>query len=101
MITLKFKTTTLTVQQDNAAKYRKIIDSGKIPKIKRPLDNKHSATRRDYPAFHSGMSTEDYLSQYTTLNQRLHLAPIDFVHANRAAPELDYTQPEAIEEALA
>jgi len=101
MITIKFNTTTLTVQEDNAAKYRKIIDSGKIPKIKRPSDNKHSATRRDYPVFHSGMSTKDYLDQYAALNQRLNLADLDFVHANRAAPELDYTQPEAIEEALA
>ena len=101
MITMKFNTTTLTVQEANAAKYRKIIDSGKIPKIKRPLDNKHSATRRDYPVFHSGRGTKDYLDQYAALNQRLHLAPIDFVHADRAAPELDYTQPEAIEEALA
>ena len=101
MITLKFKTTTLRVEEDNAAKYRKIIDSGKIPKIKRPLDNKHSATRRDYPAFYPGMETAEYLSRYASLNNRLHLAPIDFVHADRAAPELDYTQPEAIEEALA
>ena len=101
MITMKFNTTTLTVTEANAAKYRKIIDSGKIPKIKRPLDNKHSATRRDYPAFYSGMKTAEYLSRYASLNDRLYLAPINFVHADRAAPELDYTQPEAIEEALA
>jgi len=101
MLTMKFKTTTLTVIQANAAKYRKIIDSGKIPKIKRPLDNKHSATRRDYPAFYSGMETAEYLSRYASLNNRLFLTPVDFVHADRVAPELDYTQPEALEEALA
>lgn len=101
MLTMKFNTTTFKVSEANAPKYRKIIDSGKIPKIKRPLDNKNSATRRDYPAFYSGMETADYLSRYASLNERLHLALIEFAHANRVAPELDYTQPEAIEEALA
>ncbi len=32
MITLQFKTTRLTVTEANAAKYRAIIDSGKLPK---------------------------------------------------------------------
>lgn len=59
---------------------------------------KHSSTRRDYPAFYAGMTTEDYVSRYAGLNARLCLKGWDYTHAARVAPTLDPAYPEVVEE---
>lgn len=95
MITIKHNSTTYTVTEANAAKYRAMIDSGKFPKIKRETDY---AIKRDYPAFKPGMTTSDYIARFQSLNSRLSLTAHEFIHADRAAPMLDATQPEVLEE---
>jgi len=96
MITFTHETTRYTVKPENAQAIRAL--AAKPPKIKRPIDRKHDAMRRDYPTFYAGMTTEDYLSQYAGLNSRLLLTPLKFNHADRAAPTLDATQFEVFEE---
>ena len=96
MITFTHETTRYTVKPENAQSIRAL--AAKPPKIKRPIDRKHDAMRRDYPTFYPGMTTEDYLSQYAGLNSRLLLTPHKFSHADRAAPVLDATAPEVFEE---
>ena len=54
--------------------------------------------KRDYPDFYAGMTTTDYVSQYASLNSRLLLKGEAFTFADRAAPMLDATQPEVLEE---
>lgn len=98
MLTLQLKTTRLTVTEANAAKYRAIIDSGKLPKHKIKVDPKHSVMRRDYPAFYPGMETSEYLSRYASMNNRLLLSAWKYDHSDRAAPVLDATHPEVLEE---
>ena len=96
MLTLTYDTTRITCTEANAPKYRAIIDSGKMPKIKKERGGSHL---RDYPVFTAGMSTADYLSRYSELNERLLLSGSVFSFVNRAAPMLDPTIPEALEEA--
>jgi hypothetical protein len=54
--------------------------------------------KRGYPEFYAGMTTDDYVSQYASLNSRLLLKGEGFTFADRAAPMLDATQPEVLEE---
>jgi hypothetical protein len=54
--------------------------------------------KRGYPEFYAGMTTADYVSQYVSLNSRLLLKGEGFTFADRAAPMLDATQPEVMEE---
>jgi hypothetical protein len=96
MITFTHDTTRYTVKPENAQGYRKL--AAKPPAIKRKIDRSHDATRRDYPAFYVGMTTADYISQYAGLNSRLLLKGEEFTFADRAAPMLDATQPEVLEE---
>ena len=96
MITFTQETTRYTVKPENAQALRAL--AAKPPKIKRKIDRNHDATRRDYPAFYPGMTTSEYLSRYAGLNSRLLLTAHEFTHADRAAPMLDATQPEALEE---
>jgi hypothetical protein len=96
MITFTHDTTRYTVKPENAQAYRKL--AAKPPAIKRKIDRNHDATRRDYPAFYVGMTTADYISQYAGLNSRLLLTGEEFTFADRAAPMLDATQPEVLEE---
>jgi len=98
MITLHNQTTRYTIKPENAQAYRAIIDSGKPPKLKIKIDRSHDATRRDYPLFKPGMTTADYVSHYAGLNSRLLLTEINFSHTDRAAPMLDLSIPEALEE---
>jgi hypothetical protein len=44
------------------------------------------------------MTTADYVSRYASLNARLLLKGEGFTFADRAAPMLDATQPEVLEE---
>jgi hypothetical protein len=98
MLTLTYKTTRITCTEANAAKYRALIDADKPLKFKKPVDRKHDSMRRDFPAFYAGMETAEYLSRYAALNERLHLSAWDFDYAERAAPMLDPTAPEVLEE---
>jgi hypothetical protein len=96
MITFTHETTRYTVKPENAQAIRAL--AAKPPKIKRPIDRKHDAMRRDYPTFEHGMDTSEYLRQYASLNDRLKMHPWAFDHADRAAPVLDATAPEVWEE---
>ena len=96
MITFTHDTTRYTVKPENAQEYRRL--AAKPPAIKRKIDRSHDATRRDYPEFYAGMTTADYISQYAGLNSRLLLKGEEFTFADRAAPMLDATQPEVLEE---
>jgi hypothetical protein len=96
MITFTHETTRFTVKPENAQEYRKL--AAKPPAIKRKIDAKHNSMRRDYPEFYAGMETGDYLSRYASLNNRLLLSAWEFDYADRAAPTLDATQPEVLEE---
>jgi len=93
MLTLQLKTTRLTVTEANAAKYRAIIDSGKLPKMKMPSS---TPIRRAYPRFWPGMTTAEYLDHFAKLNGA-GLHPIKYTHADREAPSLDATHPEVLE----
>jgi len=96
MITFTQETTRYTVKPENAQALRAL--AAKPPKHKIKIDRKHDATRRDYPAFYPGMTTDEYLSQYAGLNSRLLLTAHKFNHADRLAPVLDATTPEVLEE---
>tara|TARA_R110000868_G_scaffold99193_2_gene273083 strand:- start:1615 stop:2052 length:438 start_codon:yes stop_codon:yes gene_type:complete len=96
MITFTQNTTRYTVKPENAQAYRAL--AAKPPKIKRPIDRKHDAMRRDYPTFYPGMDTSEYLTQYASLNDRLKMHLWAFNYADRAAPMLDATTPEVWEE---
>jgi len=96
MIEFTHETTRYTVKPENAQDYRRL--AAKPPAIKRKVDRNHDSTRRDYPQFYAGMTTADYLTQYASLNARLLLKGEGFTFADRAAPMLDATQPEVLEE---
>jgi len=96
MITFTQKTTRYTVKPENAQALRAL--AAKPPKHKIKVDRKYDTMRRDYPAFEPGMTTDEYLSQYAGLNSRLLLTPLKFTHAERAAPMLDASAPEVLEE---
>jgi hypothetical protein len=96
MIEFTHATTRYIVKPENAQEYRK--QAANPPKIKRKIDPKHSAMRRDYPVFEPGMTTADYVSQYASLNSRLLLKGEGFTFADRPAPMLDPSIPEVLEE---
>jgi hypothetical protein len=96
MIEFTHETTRYTVKPENAQEYRKL--AAKPPAIKRKVDPKNNAMRRDYPEFYAGMTTAGYLTQYASLNARLLLKGEEFTFADRAAPMLDAAQPEVLEE---
>jgi hypothetical protein len=96
MITFEHHGITVKCKPENAAEYRHLMD--KPPKIKVKVDRQHDSMRRDFPAFHAGMETADYLSRYASLNSRLLLSAWKFDHEDQAAPMLDATTPEVLEE---
>lgn len=96
MIEFTHETTRYKVKPENAQAIRNL--AAKPPKIKNKVDRKHDATRRDYPIFEAGMTTEDYLKCYAALNSRLLLSSWAYNYDLRAAPMLDVTQPEVWEE---
>jgi hypothetical protein len=73
----------------------------KGPKLPRPKGHRnYNSSIRDYPAFMPGMTTGEYLRQYEALNdKRLSLASVEYSFANRAAPMLDPSSPEVVQEA--
>lgn len=106
MIEIKHARATLKVKPENAQAAHDLlalIDKSKGkrgPKLERPKGMaKNSSTRRDYPVFFAGMTTEDYISRYAGLNARLCLKGWDHTHAlGKAAPTLDLRFPEVVEE---
>lgn len=96
MIEFTHETTRYKVLPENAQEYRRL--AAKPPAIKRKVDAKYNSMKRDYPEFYAGMTTADYVSQYASLNSRLLLKGEGFTFADRAAPMLDATQPEVLEE---
>jgi hypothetical protein len=96
MIEFTHETTRYKVKPENAQAIRNL--AAKPPKIKIKVDAKHNSMKRDYPEFYAGMTTEEYLSRYASLNNRLLLSPWAYNYDLRAAPMLDATQPEVLEE---
>ena len=96
MITFEHHGITVKCKPERAMQYRAAMD--KPPKIKVKVDRQHDSMRRDFPAFHAGMETADYLSRYASLNNRLLLSAWKFDHVDRLAPTLDATTPEVLEE---
>jgi hypothetical protein len=96
MITFEHHGITVKCKPENAAEYRRLMD--KPPKIKVKVDRQHDSMKRDFPAFFAGMDTADYLSRYASLNNRLLLSAWKFDHEDQAAPMLDATTPEVLEE---
>jgi hypothetical protein len=95
MIEFTHKTTQYRVKPENAHAYRAALDK---PKKHKPEALSSVNLRRDYPIFEPGMKTADYLALYGALNSRLLLTTLEYAHADRVAPMLDATQPEALEE---
>jgi len=96
MITFEHHGITVKCKPENAMQYRAAMD--KPPKIKVKVDRQHDSMKRDFPAFFAGMDTADYLSRYASLNNRLLLSAWKFDHEDQAAPMLDATTPEVLEE---
>jgi hypothetical protein len=88
MIEFTHATTRYTVKPENAQKYYRL--AANPSKIKR----NNQTMKRNYPVFKLGMTTADYVSQYAGLNSM----GLEFTFADRAAPMLDPTQPEVLEE---
>jgi hypothetical protein len=103
MITITHGRATLTVQPEHAESTRELlalIDKSKGRKgrkFKKSSDPKHNSMSRFYPVFHAGMTTAEYVKLYALQNDRLHLAKVDYEHADRPAAMLDPTQPEVVE----
>jgi hypothetical protein len=93
MITFEHHGITVKCKPENAATYRAAMD--------KPPKAKTVAEKRDYPKFFQAgkTTTAEYLSRYAELNERLHLSAWDFdAKLKRAAPMLDPTEPEVLEE---
>ena len=104
MITITHEKATFIVKPENAEPTRELlalIDKSKGRKGRKlPKDNghvKHDSSKRQYPTFAAGMSTADYVARYAALNGHLHLAKVDYEHADRPAAMLDPTIPEVVE----
>ena len=104
MITLTHEKATFTVKPENAeptCELLALIDKSKgrkgrkLPKAKG--NPKHNSISRFYPTFLPGMSTAEYVKLYALQNDRLHLAKVDYEHADRPAAMYDPTQPEVVE----
>lgn len=104
MITITHKTATFTVQPERAESTRELlalIDKSKGrrgAKLTRPKGQaKHDSSKRHFPTFAAGMSTADYVARYAALNGHLHLAKVNYEHADRPAAMLDPSIPEVEE----
>lgn len=104
MITIKHARATLTVQPQNAQTVHDLlalIDKSngrrgrKLPKDKG--NPKHNNMSRFYPVFKPGMTTAEYVKLYALQNDRLHLAQVNYTHADRPAAMLDPSIPEVEE----
>ena len=96
MINFTHGTTRYTVLPEHAEKYRKL--AVKPPAVKLKVDRRYDAMRREYPAYSAGMRTAEYVRRYADLNERLKLMGGEFTFTDRAAPMLDASIPEVLEE---
>lgn len=101
MITITHGKATFTVLPQNAESTRELlalIDRSKGRKGRKlPRDRghpKHDSMKRFYPVFEPGMPTAEYVKLYALQNDRLHLAKVNYTHADRRAPMLDPSIPE-------
>lgn len=104
MITITHGRATFTVQPESAQAIHDLlalVDKSKGRKGRKlPRDKgnpKHNSMSRFYPVFEPGMSTAEYVKLYALQNDRLHLAKVDYMHADRPAPMLDPSIPEVEE----
>jgi len=104
MITISHGRASFTLKPEHAEPTRELlalIDKSKGRKGRKlPKDKgnpKHNSMSRFYPVFTPGMSTAEYVKLYALQNDRLHLAKIDYEHADRPAAMLDPAQPEVVE----
>ncbi len=111
MITITYNRATFTVKPENAEQTRELlalIDKSKGRKGRKlPKDKgqaKHDGSKRHFPAFAAGMSTAEYIRQYTGLNRYLFVGAyaedkiLSYTHADRPAAMLDPSIPEVTEE---
>ena len=107
MITIKHGRAALTIAPERAQAVHDtlaLIDKSrgrkgrKLP-AEKASNRKFDSSKRSYPIFTPGMTTSDYIRQYTGLNSYLfgHSA-VTYSHADRAAPTLDPSYPEVIQE---
>jgi hypothetical protein len=111
MINITHNRATFTVQPQNAEPTRELlalIDKSKgrkgrkLPKGK-PIKREHDSGKRHYPTFYDGMTTAEYIRQYTNLNSYLFVGDyaedkiLSYTHADRPAPMLDPSIPEVME----
>lgn len=104
MITITHDRATLKVQPENAQAVHDLLalvdksKGRKGAKLTRPKGHaKHDSSKRHFPTFAAGMSTADYVARYAALNGHLHLAKVDYEHADRPAAMLDASIPEVVE----
>jgi len=110
MITITHEKATFIVKPENAEQTRELltlIDKSKGRKGRKlPKDKghvKHDSSKRQYPMFYPGMTTAEYIRQYTSLNRYLFVGNysedkiLTYTHADRPAAMYDPTQPEVEE----
>jgi hypothetical protein len=110
MITITHNRATFIVKPENVEPTRELlalIDKSKGRKGRKlPKDKghvKHDSSKRQYPMFYPGMTTAEYIRQYTNLNRYLFVGNysedkiLTYTHADRPAAMYDSTQPEVEE----
>jgi hypothetical protein len=104
MITITHEKATFIVKPENTQgvyDLLALIDKSKGRKGRKlPKDKgyvKHDSSKRHFPVFTPGISTAYYLARYAALNRHLHLAKVDYEHADRPAAMLDPSIPEVVE----
>jgi hypothetical protein len=102
MITITHEKATFTVKPENAEQTRELlalIDKSKGRKGRKWEKEKvpYTSMSRSYPVLYAGMSTAQYVERYHTMNGHLHLAKVDYAHADRPAAMLDPLIPEVEE----
>ena len=103
MITIKHGRASLTVTAERAQAVHDtlaLIDKSKGRKgrklpAEKASNRKFDSSKRSYPVFTPGMTTSDYIRQYTGLNSYLFGdSVVTYSHADRPAPMLDPSYPE-------
>ena len=107
MITIRHGRASLTVTPERAQAVHDtlaLIDKSKGRKgrklpAEKASNRKFDSSKRSYPVFTPGMTTSDYIRQYTGLNSYLFGdGVVTYSHADRPAPMLDPSYPEVVAE---
>jgi hypothetical protein len=105
MITISHDRARLTLKPEKVEGARTLLalidktDGQKGAKRVREKGNPaYDSNKRDYPAFYAGVTTADYIANYHAFNERKKLLKLEFTFADRAAPILDATIEEVLEE---